>query len=89
MMTNLPVLHSFHVSELANLEAVSGCEHDLAVKLLEFIHDWLEERNVRRILKVNPDLSGGLTSSLQTPPGLDFTPWRTLHRFGLSHFLIG
>ena len=56
VMANALVLHVKQIRQFADLEAVAGGQNHGVASLLQLFHDGLEERNVRRILQINPNL---------------------------------
>ncbi len=56
MMADALVLHMKQVCQFANLEAVAGGQNHGVAAFLQLLDDGLEERNVRRVLQIDPYL---------------------------------
>lgn len=56
MPADLNILQFFLVSQFADLEGVTGGYDQRKSTVTELVYDWLEERNVRRVVQIDPNL---------------------------------
>ena len=55
VVTDFAVLQARKIGKLADLETVPRREENGVPLLLQLADDWQEERDVRRVLEINPD----------------------------------
>ncbi len=55
VMSDAAIIQFHLVGELSHLEAIAGGEHDLVSSALQFRSNGPEERDMRRIIEINPD----------------------------------